>query len=383
MRRFSKQNTQQTTLQFNNMDKRELFENACRHCQIDARLDIENYPGAPAFPLYEIVRSRALDLIAASRSTVKHLPRIHFDFIDSPCVNAFAFKHDGEYFIGITAGAVLMIYLILNRILASQKTFPQVGDPTKEIGDKLQFTWEIPDVEVLFNEGARPLPIRDHKRKYFSLHLADQATMFLVGHEIAHIARGHVDYAIEKYDNATWAELGWAGNEPTCIERQAMEVDADRRSVYSRCDSILTTAKSQANNRLAWSSKPVIVDELLSNWAFSVNILFRLFGDRTYTKHDLEFQSYPPFPIRRRLALEYGRLMLLDVLGEKHRDMITQCVLQSVYAAEGCFDAIGAPSSFGGFEEAIDEESSNHITKIHGCWETLSRELMPFAYESL
>jgi hypothetical protein len=58
--------------------------------------------------------------------------------------------------------------------------------------------------------------------------------MFLIGHEIAHITLGHVDYIASKTGSGFVPELGWdLPTEEGKLERQAMEVQADYRSVVS------------------------------------------------------------------------------------------------------------------------------------------------------
>ena len=289
---------------------RRRFEDACDARSIGPRLDIENYPDVPAFPVYERTRTIALELISSARSHIPRLPPIHFDFIDIPQVNAWAFKHDGQYFIAFTAGAVCMLHLVLDRILASPNTIHFVGDPQNELPTTPPVDWNVVDPERLFQLGVRPIVAINEQRRHYAKHLADQAMSFLVGHEIAHITRGHVDF-LERSASALFiAEAGWQGNATQQrIERQAIETDADRRSVYARCYSLFQTATLNSGQTLPWSTRPITVESLQFDWAFAVNVLFRLFGDRPFAGIDLDLESYPPLALRRRMAMDCGLAM--------------------------------------------------------------------------
>lgn len=190
------------------MTAQEAFDRFCRHNGLGHREDIENYPDVPAAPVYAHTREIAEELIASALAEHPTLLPIHFDFVRDPSVNAVAFRVGGTYFIGLTSGAMLMLHLVLQRMLASPNTFPNVGNPAAEDPNITPVPWQVANAERLWNQGVRPVPVRDRQRLIYSHHLADQVLMFLVGHEIAHITRGHVDFLNAAHGSSFIRELG-------------------------------------------------------------------------------------------------------------------------------------------------------------------------------
>jgi hypothetical protein len=350
------------------------FNAACIQFEFGTRLDIENYPDVPAFPAYMHTREVALELINSASEHFPNLPQIHFDFINASEVNAVAFKHNEQYFIGITAGAISMLHLVLDRILANPKTFPNIGNPTAERDDLPQVPWSILDPERLFKMGVRPILPQDSKRVMYSKHLADQALMFLLGHEIAHISRGHVDYLDSKTGSPFVAELGWKGKGEAEIERQAIEVDADRRSVYARTNSMFMTANANKTIAPAWQDAPASIESFQYDWAFAVNVLFRLFGDKRFSGFNLDLNPYPPLPLRRRMAMDYASHVLLKNWGEDHKDKIVNAIGGSVKATEFSFLTIGADPPDGGLADAFSDDANAHVQKIKICWDDMKKK---------
>jgi len=359
------------------------FNDSCVQFGIGNRLDIENYPNVPAFPVYEHTRQVAGELISSAKQHLSSLPDIHFDFIDAGKVNAVAFKHDENYFIGITAGAVTMLHLVLDRILANPTTFPDVGDPSLEKHDIPSVPWSILDCERLFKMGIRPIVPQDVKRGLYSRYLADQAIMFLLGHEIAHISRGHVDYWKSLTGNSFIAELGWKGTGDRTLERQAIEVDADRRSIYARSNSMFMTAEANKDNVPNWADEPVSIELFQYDWVFAVNVLFRLFGDESFSGIALNKNLYPPLPLRRRMAMDYASMILLENWGNEHKEQIAAAIGGAVKSTEFCFKALGAAPAAGGLTDAFSDKSNAHIQKIGECWDELRTELASHSHENL
>ena len=361
----------------------QIFLDACREHGLGERLDIENYPEVPAFPVYERNRIIAEELIQSANHHFSNLPPIHFDFIDSGTINAWAFKHDSRYFIGITAGAIVMLHLVIDHMLARQDTFPHIGEPRNERDVVPVIDWSIIDAKRLYEMGTRPIAARDTTRLLYGRHLAEQAVMFLIGHEIAHITRGHVDYLASKSGHHFMAELGWNDLSGPLIERQAIEVDADQRSVYARCNSMFMTAESANEQSFPWTVGTVTVEALQFDWAFAVNTLFRLFGDELFSHQDLESSSYPPLPLRRRMAMDFAFQTLLENWGKEHEETINTALTSSVGATELCFNSIGAAPTAGGFSGTSTDDAQRHIEMLGDSWAALTENLRQFSYENI
>jgi hypothetical protein len=362
---------------------RETFTKACRAVGLGNRLDIENYPDVPAFPVYEQTRTIAAELISSAHQHLPKLPPIHFDFLGEPEINAWAFRFERNYFIAVTAGAVTMLHLVLDRILASPHTFPAIGDPSLERRDVQPVPWNIINPEELYAQGIRPVVAQDKRRILYAGHIAEQALMFLVGHEIAHITRGHVDYLKAVAGESFLEELGWQGSNDQSIVRQVLEADADRRSILARCFSLFQTAKNNTGQTLPWTDNPVTVESMQFDWAFAVNVLFRLFGDKNFDGSNLEATAYPPMPLRRRMAMDYGGHLLLQNWGMEHEDKIKKLLVESIRVSENSFRAIDAPEPDGGFANALGEKATEHLRRLRERWDELKPNLASFAFEDI
>lgn len=111
------------------MTDTEIFHHASIRYGFGPRLAREQATGTSAGNTYELVAHQAEDLITAARHLMTRLPHIHFDFVWNGVVNAFTFKEQDQYFIGITSGAIVLLSLVFNRILADSQLLPHVGNP--------------------------------------------------------------------------------------------------------------------------------------------------------------------------------------------------------------------------------------------------------------
>lgn len=142
---------------------------------------------------YDELTSRVEGLIQSARSVVPGLPPIYFDFVIRPEVNAFAARRGGAFFIGVNTGLVFLLRLLTGRMLSDRGLFPWVGNPKDEDPQvpKIQTYTAHADQMWASEEVVEP---RGKMRRAYANHLTDRALMFFVGHEIAHISRGHVGY---------------------------------------------------------------------------------------------------------------------------------------------------------------------------------------------
>jgi hypothetical protein len=247
------------------------------------RVQIEKFPDVPAAPVYARTKEIAKELITSAKAVFPKLLPIYFDFVKNGTVNAWAFRSEDRYFIGLSSGALAMMHLVLNRMLANPNTFLKTGQPTEEDPNVPTIPWHIPDAEYLFKAGFRPVLPKCPRRAQYAQHLAEQALLFLIGHEIAHITRGHVDYLESSTGSAFLAELAWIGTSEARLERQAMEADADRRSVIARAYSMHETAQHIGDQSPPWATAPRLAEAWQYDWAFAVNTIFRLFGDPRFS----------------------------------------------------------------------------------------------------
>ena len=197
-----------------------------------------------------------------------------------------------------------MLQLVFSRMLSDAGLFPNIGDPNRESHDLPPLKGYVPDAQRMSDVGIRPNRPTTAPRAAYECVLFHEAVLFLLGHEIAHITRGHVDYLASKSGASLISEMEFNGDdEEAIIERQAIEADADRRSVWSSVASIELTLATPNLRRPPWlPSGQRGLSDLIFDWAFPMNSLFRLFGDKRFNPADLETNAYPPLPLRRMMA---------------------------------------------------------------------------------
>jgi hypothetical protein len=193
---------------------------------------------------------QANGLIDSARAHVPRLPNIHFDFVVNGRFNAFTFKADGEYFIGFSTGAKYLLGLLFCRMLSDPNLFEFIGDPSEETTDLPPLTDYATNGEHMFRAGILPTRPKNHARWSYASALVHRAFIFLVGHEIAHITRGHVDYLLSKEGEGFIPEVGWTeADADASMERQALEADADCRSTVSAIDSAHLTSSQTEHDK--------------------------------------------------------------------------------------------------------------------------------------
>lgn len=335
---------------------------------------------------YLDIQDRAQDLISAVRRDLPKLPDIHFDFILNGHINALAFKTSGRYFVGFNTGTVYMLRHVIGRMLSDARLFGHIGDPTAERNDLRPLVDYAPDADLMHAQEDLLTP-RDPVRGAFADFVQDQAIMFLVGHELVHIVHGHVDYLNVKRQQRVTAELGafegWSNEER--LERQALEQDADRRSIFSRIDSLRFTFENPKRKAVPWRPDTKHPVELLVDWALSVHVLFRLFGDIRFSLTRLADTPYPPLPLRRVMCEAAAFWAVGSIFGSEWQPQAREALQRARNETELAFSVLlGEEPSPAGLEPALSKEAAAHATGLHRYWHAhLVKVLQPFAYEEL
>jgi hypothetical protein len=248
---------------------------------------------------YGFITGMAESLIASARDHLPGLPPIHFDFIHNQRVNAFAFKAEGRYFIAFNTGTRYMLELIFFRMLSDAGLFDFVYSPAGEDSTLLPLKYTL-RAEDMYQAGILPVPPKTEERRSYADMLLHHAFTFLIGHELAHITFGHVDYALSKTGSGIIPELGWnLPNQEAKLERQAMEAAADMRCIISAIESARLLHKAPMPDKPAWIDKRRSLEDLVFDWSFAINTACRIFGDAVVEESDLPESSYPPWPLRR------------------------------------------------------------------------------------
>jgi hypothetical protein len=344
------------------------------------RLPWELLPStAQAIPaVYEI----ALALISRAAEVYPCLPRIHFDFINSNTINGIARKSNDEYFVGITGGTVTLLQLIVHRMLADPTLFTNVGDPTKEEANLPHIKEFTPNaLELCELDTTVGIP-KDRVRWSYSCNLINWAAVFLVGHEIAHVVCGHVDYVDSNTGNPFLAELGWnAPNSIKPMERQAMEGQADQFSFAG----LLGIAFEKSNAYSSGSTRYQAAELLrrVFEYSLSANLLFRLLGDERFAGSDLAADSYPPIGLRRRFIYGGGCDVAHRNLTPDRQEIVQRALEAGMSAVDYSFaTVVGDEVSAAGLEDAFSSEGQEHFKLLVELGEKeLAAKLKPFSYD--
>jgi hypothetical protein len=334
---------------------------------------------------YVEVAERAVDLIDSARRALPQLPPIHFDFIHDGKVNALAFKAKDRYFIGVTTGTLYMLRMVIGRMLSDPRTFVFVGQPNSEDADLPPVSNYIPDADAMADQEKAVLTPNDKARASFAWYLADQAIMFLVGHEIAHITRGHVDYLATKGGVGFKAQLEWLrkNGSAATLERQCLEMDADRRSILSRIDSLRLAHSNPVRLRPPWSPDSYEVGPIIRDWSASLNLLFRLFGDVRFSLSELNQLMYPPLPVRRALCDIWALGITQEIWDPTLKEVVAEGLLHGRSYVEYAFaDILDEQVSTEGLKTAMGKMGQDHMLKLVDHWNTnLVQSVKPFSYE--
>jgi hypothetical protein len=341
--------------------------------------------GNPAEKYYGNIAERAKLLISKAREFLPHLPPIHFDFVFNGDINAIAFKSDGRYFIGLNTGTIYMLELVFMRMLADSRLFPSIGNRSEEANDLPPLTGYVPQAQQMYEAGVIPSPPKTKPRLSYAIHLFNHALHFLVGHEIAHITLGHVDYLQSKTGTALIAEMNWNQTDAEgLIERQSLEAQADTRSVFSSIASIKLAYATPNREVPPWASSPLTVERMIFDWAFAMNSLFRLFGDSRFNSSELATTAYPPLPMRRAIATAMACLSVIW-WDQGLKDKASKALNMAMHYTEGAFSMIlGIDPSTEGLADAYSPSGREHYKRLMACWKgELRKRLAEFRYEDL
>jgi hypothetical protein len=334
---------------------------------------------AKALPaIYEIAQA----LISRANQVHPRLPRIHFDFINSNTINGVACTQNGEYFIGITAGTVTLLQLVIHRMLADPTLFLSVGDPTKEAPNPPHVKNFTPDAKKLQESDALVSIPKDEVRWTYSCRLINLSAMFLAGHEIAHIACGHVDYLASNLGTTFLKERNWsAARQLKPLERQVMECQADQYSFAGLLGSAHAQSNAETNTSIA--DQQAKLGQLVFDYSFAANTLFRLFGDERFVGKDLVADSYPPFALRRAIIYGGGCELARRNWMSDQQDVVVRALEAGMFATEHAFTrVIGERLPAAGLQEALSEKGRDHFKLIAEFGENeFAVKLKSFVYE--
>jgi hypothetical protein len=333
---------------------------------------------------YGQIIALADELIASARSFCPSLPPIHFDFVQNQNINAMAFKAEGKYFIAFNTGTRYMLELVFFRMLSDARLFDFVPGAIEEDAELPPLEYSV-NAEEMYRAGVRPARPKSDARWAYACSLLRSAFLFLIAHEIAHITFGHVDW-VARSGNAILSEVGWnLTNKEDLLERQAMEADADMRSVYSAVASIKLQSDAPMSENPGWISSRTTVNDLLFDWSVAMNAMFRIFGDIQVEEPMFDTVSHPPFPLRRMMAIWSAGLCVAHLWNLTDvKNVIKKVLMRGAFYTELAFmNIMNQEEGARGLSQAFSRPGLDYWRRIVDySVHTLAKKLKPFAYES-
>jgi hypothetical protein len=145
-------------------------------------------------------------------------------------------------------------------------------------------------------------------------------------------------------------------------ERQAIEMDADKRSVLSSVASLKNKLESP---EIARVSGRHAMECLLYDWSVAINIFFRLFGDLRATQSIVEFGYYPPTPLRRYMAVVLAHFVVETAWNAPIDAKASIRLLRGAADyTEAMFQILTGQPSGNGVNDAFSQEGHEYATKL-------------------
>ena len=346
---------------------------------LGGRLDLESLPEEVQLG-YKVFLARARDLGRAAQAAIPALPKIHFDLVNSSKVNAVAFTRNGRYHIGITYGTLVTLRVLANVMLADRRNFVSIGHPEEELTLPTTPGFRADSMWIFANIGTH-IP-NGQLRREFARNLVDQALMFLLGHEIAHITLGHVDYYSQSFGIAEAEPLAnrssrlFAGK----LDRQIIELEADRRAAYSRIHSIWTTVDAAKARNLPWQPSLNSVEGLTYLIFCGLHLVFEIFSESN-TRNELEVNGYPSPSLRHGVTWSAALNFLArkePEIGRPASDTIQRARFDTQVAL---LVLLGRPPGSGTPDPSHSLEFNSYLKKMNRRRRILKEEFSKYAYE--
>jgi len=248
----------------------------------------------------------------------KNPPNVYIAFVNDQALGATVIKDDGDYFIGLYMGSIIILHGIFGRMLCSPKVLPMLGDISQEETQKITNPF-ILSADIIFDNILNyPEQLRfpkDEQRRNAVLMLTNVAMQFLTLHELGHVIRGHYAYKLNK------------GKLETIIS-QGLEFDAD---FYAMHNGMVIFRNTYFMVELT----PDQHKRMMGLWLFAVSCLSRLCGLILHNSERLEEYSHPPAGMRlfmllrnyeRRLIKESEAFFGEKLSSENIKDLIKNCI---------------------------------------------------------
>lgn len=334
------------------------------------------------------VAHRARGFLASAAEANSQIPAIHFDLVDNYSLNAFATRWEDQYFIGINRGTVAILALVFDRLLADRSVLPYFGQVERE-AESLPL---MPALGPNFFRSVTGVdffqPPRDPSRRAISQRLTEMALDFIVAHEFAHIANGHVDFLHGTYGIGRIEEVcAHASEDPKgngTLHRKTLEMNADEvATVFTLVNEWKRCLHRLPRRGPVWDDiydHPGMVTML---WSYAIAVLCRIFGDMRLQRGTAVASDYPTWRLRSVMIQQAtGKIqrpadwMRSGIMpNEDVGHSIPLVALASFKGVEADFAAVtGLPISRAGLDDAWSNLGQSEIEEMECAW---TREIRP------
>ena len=313
-----------------------------------------------------------------------------FVLLDTPQFEAFAAIWKGHGYVLVSCGAILILQDVFHRILSRPDTFPLMGNPSVEVLQPQHcngIEWDYEITATKRGGGIDAVTPRDPDRRHQSNMLLTHAFNFIVRHEIAHVAMGHVDYRSARHGISLVSEMRMQGGQPATAEElleiQAMEFQADW---FATTQSVNTEIFLEPHLPPGWlqqafpNSRTGPYGEWAAfNWVFAVASLFLIFNDdfdpTTVLQHE-----HPPAIMRANDVVRWIAGPSATPPPPEIRPY-RQRFIDGIRSAVNCFRQLGAlPRARDGFFTDMFKEGffEWHGVQLEIASRRLQNKLVPF-----
>ena len=251
---------------------------------------------------YEFIRESARYLITHAQKLYPTLPFIYFNLVNSTVNNAGATKFNGHYFIGLNIGTHMLLVDLFNKMFASKSVLPELGNSSIESDDIFELR-RIRNNGISFDTHSTAMLVepKDEDRRLYRLNYLYIARDFLLLHEIAHVAGGHVDYLDLQQKGAQWTEIQYSSTDSNHVENtifQVLEFEADTFANITYFLAIEDLVKKV--DKLPEEKQRIYKDlpTALEHYIFSLYCLFRIINFYTLNPADAAIYQHPPAIVR-------------------------------------------------------------------------------------
>ena len=235
---------------------------------------------------------------------------VHVGFVNARDVNAVAFCSDGHEFIAVTTGA-------LHHLSTAAVLVAQCMDPfaTEEAVNRAAYR----EVKRVI-DGKVPWPtepvLTPHQASIAAA-IYVMGANYVVLHEFAHFASGHIAYLVESTGSETVAlyesqpDLAIKDQPIDRQERIALEIDADTDAISWALEMVFSRSHDLDSSLVADVEKRCILMDV------ALSILFFKFMLSTAESIDA-YSGYHPHPLVREVIARKTMLSFLDVNADRH-----------------------------------------------------------------